>query len=394
LNNVITKTVESIYMNNDKIKIARLWSKYEGQITSRASIIHGLDPENFTTICIYLAKESQALNPYAEKGLDVFYASEKKISKGFNLCRIIKLAKILKEQKVDILHCHRHKATVHGVIAAKIAGVNIVFSHVHGLSRSKRTKRKLINRFILKYVTKLLAVGDAVRQDILKSNPFLSPEKVISLGNSIDIQRFSEAKISKEDARADLGLDQENIVFGAVGRLVPTKGFSYLIKAFAKAKLSVPKAKLFFAGQGRMKTQLRNCAKEQNIEGSVHFLGTQSDMPKVYKAMDVFVLSSIAEGLPRSLLEAMACRIPTIATDVGSVLEIMDNGTLGSLVPPKDIDALAKAMIDLSQMTKSKKNELTEKAYTHVKENYSNHVVIKKIQEIYSLEYEKQKNNQ
>lgn len=377
-------------MNNDKIKIARLWSKYEGYVTSRASIIHGLDPGRFTTICIYLAKESQTPNPYTEKGLDVFYVSEKKSSAGINLFKIIKLAKILKEQKVDILHCHRHKATVHGVIAAKLAGVNIVFSHVHGLSRSKRTKRKLINRFILKYVTKILAVGEAVRQDVLKSNPFLPPEKVISLGNSIDIQRFANAQMSKENARADLGLDQDSIVFGAVGRLVPTKGFSYLIKAFAKAKMSLPKAELIFAGRGRLKTQLQNCAKEQNVETSVHFLGTQTDMTKVYKAMDAFVLSSIAEGLPRSLLEAMACRIPTVATNVGSVSEIMANGTFGSLVPPKEIDTLAKAMVDISQMPNSEKTGLTEKACDHIKKNYSHQVVIKKLQECYRLEYEKQ----
>ncbi|MBN1456798.1 MAG: glycosyltransferase [Sedimentisphaerales bacterium] len=380
-------------MNNNKIKIARLWSKYEGYVTSRASIILGLDPCSFNTICIYLAKESQAPNPYTQKGIDVFYVSEKKSYAGVNLFRIIKLAKILKEQKIDILHCHRHKATVHGVIAAKLAGVHVIFSHVHGLRRSKRTKRKLINRFILKYVTKILAVGEAVRQDVLKSNLFLSPEKVISLGNSIDIKRFSDTQISKEKARTDLGLGQDCIVFGAVGRLAPTKGFSYLINAFAKTKKSLPKAELIFAGEGRLKTQLQNCAKEQNIEGSVHFLGNQSEMPKVYKAMDVFVLSSIAEGLPRSLLEAMACHIPTVATDVGSVSEILDNGTLGLLIPSEDIDALAKAMIDTSQMPLSKKTELTEKAFIHISKNYSHHVIIKKLQEIYRLEYEKQKHD-
>jgi len=378
-------------MNNDKIKIARLWSKYEGYVTSRASVIYGLDPGRFTTICIYLAKESQTPNPYIEKGLDVFYVSGKKSSAGINLYRIIKLAKILREQKVDILHCHRHKATVHGVIAAKLAGVNIVFSHVHGLSRSQRTKRKLINRFILKYVTRILAVGNAVRQDVLKSNPFLPPEKVMSLGNSIDIKRFANAQISKKNARADLDLNPDSIVFGAVGRLAPTKGFSYLIKALAKVKLSLPKAELIFAGRGRLKTQLQKCVKEQNVEGSVHFLGIQPDMTKVYRAMDAFVLSSIAEGLPRSLLEAMACRIPTVATNVGSVSEILDNGTVGSLVPPKDIDALAKAMIDISQIPDSKKNELTKKARDHVKKNYSHSVLIKKLQESYLLEYEKQK---
>ena len=368
-------------MAERKIKIARLWSRYDGNVPSRTPIILGLDGRKFETVCIYLKKSSEKTNFFEEKGFKTFYISRKEFFRIFNIFAIWKLAGILRTENIDILHCHRHQATVYGTIAALIARTPVVLGHVHGLNRSKPLRRKFINAFVLRRVTRLLAVGESVKQDILSQNHFLSSEKIISLGNSIDVDKFSNRATTKEQAKRILGLPAESFVYGTAGRMVPTKGYSYLIQAFVRVKQRVPNAHLVFAGDGRLRAELEELAQKEGVVPSIHFLGQREDMPNVLRALDVFVLSSIAEGIPRVLLEAMAAGVPCIGTDVGGIGEILDNGRLGSLVKPHDAEALAEAMVDMTRRTDSK--ELVEAARNKIIKYYSHDFLRKRLEEIY-----------
>lgn len=370
-------------MKDGKIVVARLWHKYDGGVKSRTPVILGLNPEKYRTICIYLIKESKIPNFFEEKGLKAFYISGKSIFNVFNIQTVWKLSGVLKREKVDILHCHRHKATVYGTIAAKLAGVPVIFAHVHGLNRSKKTRRKFVNRFILKRVNKILTVGEAVKKDVLRNNPSVRPEKVVSIGNSIDYDRFADVRISKEQAKKSIGLSPNSFVFGTVGRLAPTKGQAYLIEAFVKVKMEIPAAELIFIGTGRLESQLKEQALKAGLADSIHFLGTRDDVPLLLRAMDVFILPSIAEGMPRSLLEAMAVGVVCVATAVGGIVEILADGELGFLVPAENSDALAEAMIKLATMSEAERNNIVEKAKQRITDKYSHVVIRKKIEDIY-----------
>jgi len=150
--------------------VARLWPRYEDKVPSRAPIILGINQKKYKTICIYLKKSSDVLDFFEGKGCKVFYISKRKFFRTFNLLIVWKLVRILKEQNVDILHCHKHQAAIYGAIAAKIAGGPVVLSHVHGLNRTRSRRRKLINSFVLKKLNKILTVGEVVRNDVLKNN--------------------------------------------------------------------------------------------------------------------------------------------------------------------------------------------------------------------------------
>ena len=376
-------------MKDGKIIIARLWPRYNGGIESRTPVILGINPQKYKTICVYLNRNSNEQNFFEQKGIKTFYVSQKRKFSVFNILAIWKLSKLLKREKVDILHCHKHKPTIYGTIAAKFAGVPVIISHVHGLNRSRNFKRKFMNRFIFKRVSKIVTVGQAVKKDVLRDNPSVCADKVFSLGNSIDYGRFADVKISKEQAKKNIGLPEKSFVFGTVGRLVPTKGQAFLIDAFAKVKQKKSEAELIFIGKGRLESQLKEKADKMGLADSVHFLGKRSDIPQILRAMDVFVLPSIAEGLPRSLLEAMAAGLPCVATVVGGIVEILGDGEFGLLVPAENAQALAKAMMQFVVMPELEKNNIIEKAKQHIRDCYTHKVVIEKLQNVYEDAYAK-----
>lgn len=374
-------------MKDNKIVIARLWPRYKGGVTSRAGVIMGLDSNRFRTIFIYLMKSSNEPNFFEQKGCTTYYLSKKKFLRVLNPGIIYKLVKILKDEKVDIVHCHQHQATTYGNIAAIIAKKPVVIAHVHGLNRSKNPRRKFANQVTLRWVNKILTVGEAVRGDVIKANPGVRPEKIVSIGNSIDCNRFAKAQITKAGAKEKIGLEPNSFVFGTVGRLAPTKGYSYLITAFARAKRQIPSAHLVLVGDGRLRSNLEKVASETAAADSIHFLGRRDDISQLLKAMDVFVISSIAEGLPRTLLEAMAGGVLCIGTNVGGVSEILADGEFGCLVLPKNESTLAEAMIKLARTPEKEQQKLIDNARKRVYTCYDHRVLIKKIENIYETEY-------
>jgi glycosyltransferase involved in cell wall biosynthesis len=373
-------------MKNGKIVIVRLWHRYHGKVPSTVPVLLSFDPQKYQTICVYLMRNSWEKNIFEKYGWKVFYLSNKKFFRMFNLSVIWKLVRILKREKVDVIHCHMHQATVYGTIAAKIAGVPVIFSHVHGLNRSRSFKRKFINKIILKHVNKVLTVGEGVREDVLHANSHILPDKVISVGNAIDYNHFNDIHLTKHEAKKRLSLDPDSFVFGTIGRFAPTKGSVYLIQAFKEVLKQIPSAKLVLVGDGRLKEQLRTEVRNMGLDEAVRFLGQRDDIPQLLKAMDVFVLPSLAEGLPRSLLEAMAVGVPCVGTNVAGILEVMDNGKYGLTVPPKDKDALARAMVEIASKSSSELQKIVEDAKERILGSYTHSVVSKRVEAVYHSE--------
>jgi len=370
----------------DKINLALLWPRYNNTVTSLNDLVLRFDKERFNVIFIYLSGYGVEKNLIEEAGYEVFYLSNFKRVNSFRFSILFRLVKILKKHNVDILHCHRHKSTVYGTVAAVFAKTPVVMAHVHGLGRSRNFRRKLINFFLFKKINKIVPVAKSVREDVLKNNWSVPEEKIFVLENSIDYRRFADVSISKADAKQMLGLPSDVFVFGTVGRLAPTKGPSYLIKAFVNIKEKMPKAHLILLGAGPLKEELQQQVAEASVYQSVHFLGYRNNIEVLLKAMDVFVLSSIAEGMPRAILEAMAAGVPCIATEVGGIPEIISDNNVGVLVPPKDSEALAEEMIKLAKMPEKKQQKFVDNARQKVYSCYSHKVVMRKLENIYETE--------
>jgi glycosyltransferase involved in cell wall biosynthesis len=211
-----------------------------------------------------------------------------------------------------------------------------------------------------------------------------SPDKVVTIYNGIDVKAFMDSDLTREEAQTQLGLsDRDAFVYGTVGRLAETKGQEVLLKAFARVCEKYPKSWLIITGKGRLDSELRGLSAELNIDERVVFLGYRTDIPEVLKALDVFVLPSIAEGLPGALLEAMAAGIPVIASRVGGVPEILNDPSLGIMVSPSSTDELASAMERLRSMDEIRRNMMGEALRKRVLEEFTKEKMISSISREY-----------
>ena len=375
-------------MDNDRESVALLCMKFDGGTLPLRGQFHMLDSRRYRKVYIYLKQDPEISVPVEMNGWKTYCISRFSAFKGFNLFAVWKLATVLKREKIDILHCQRHQATIYGAFAAGLAGTKVVLAHVHGLNRSIKYRRRLINVFAFRWVSRIIAVSESAREDVIKCNHFLKPEKVICLDNSIDYYRFADEKISCQEAKANIGLPQNSFVFGTVGRLVPTKGYGYLIEAFAKVHKQIPESRLVIAGTGRVKEELDAQIEKLGLANSVHLLGYRDDVEQIFRAMDVFVMSSIAEGMPGAIMEAMAASVPCISTSVGGVPDLLEQGGLGMLVPPKDSDALAEAMLSIAKSPPSNLAEMIATARSKTLEKYDCKSVAERLDRIYRKEYE------
>lgn len=374
-------------MEKDKINLALLWTKYISNITSVNDLVLGLDKKRFNAIFIYLSGYGVDKNLIEKAGYEVFYLSNIERINTFRFSILFRLVRILKEHNVDILHCHRYKPSFYGTLAGMFAKTPVILSHVHGLGRTRNIRRKLLNFFLFKKVNRIIGCAQSVKEDVLKNNPTIEPEKVIALENSVDFERFANVSTSKEDAKQMLGLPSDALVFGTVARFGLYKGHSFLISAFERVKKQVPLAHLILVGDGPLKEEIQQQVAEAGLDESVHFLGRRDDIPKLLRAIDVFVLPSIgSEGMPLVILEAMVAGVPCIASLLSGIPEVINNGDVGFLVPPGDSAVLAQVMISAANMPKDKLEELTKKAQNRVRHFYSHDVVVKKLENIYKTE--------
>ena len=351
-------------------------------------LVLGLDKERYKVIFIYLSGYGVEKNLIEEAGYKVFYLSNRELIKAFHFSILFKLVKILKENNIDILHCHRHKSSFYGALAGILAKTPVVLSHVHGLSRTKNLGRRIFNFLLFKRFNRIIGCAKSVRDDVLKNNPSVPQEKVIALENSVDVEHFTRVSISKADAKQMLGLPPDVFVFGTIARLAPTKGLSYLIEAFREVKKQKPSAHLVLLGDGRCKEELEEQASNTSCGDAIHFLGHRDNIEQLLKGMDVFVLSSVAEGMPLVILEAIAAGVPCIATRVGGIDEVISSDDVGILVPSKDSKALARAMIDLGTASREQLEKYAEKAGDRIRQFYSHEVVRKKLSNLYINELE------
>ena len=169
--------------------------------------------------------------------------------------------------------------------------------------------------------------------------------RAVTIHEGIDIGHVEAAPAA--DLHAELWLPHHAPVVGNVAALVPHKGQRHLIEAAAIVVKRVPDARFVIAGEGELRESLERQIKDRHLEKHVFLIGFRPDVLSVHKAFDIFVMSSVTEGLGTSLLDAMACGKPIVATTAGGMPEVVKDGKTGILVPPRDHEAMAQAIIRL-----------------------------------------------
>ncbi|ANM31188.1 hypothetical protein ABI59_18845 [Acidobacteria bacterium Mor1] len=310
--------------------------------------VHRLDPERFEPMICALWFQEESTKPLIEPRIPVFTLDK---GESFNPPSILKLARLMREQKVDVVHSHNLPTYFHTIAAAMLAGVPVVVHGEHGReSKELPWHRALLSRWMARRVDKLTTVSEDLGRELV-TRWGVRPERVRPVPNGVDLERMG-AGYDTAALREEFGFDADAPVVLNIGRLRPVKDHPTLLRAFAKVLQHVPRARLLLVGSSHLESDLdvvRGLVDELGLESSVTFTGIRHDAPQLLELSDVYVNSSVYEGMSNTILEAMASRRPVVATDVGGNSELVQDGTTGYLVPSKNPDAMAGRILELLQ---------------------------------------------
>jgi glycosyltransferase involved in cell wall biosynthesis len=253
---------------------------------------------------------------------------------------IRQIEEYIQEDEIDVLHTHGYKADLYGYVAARRSYRPIVATCHNWVGGSAALGiYNHLDHLALKRFNALAAVSDSVAQRLVDSG--VSVRKIKTIANGIDVEPFERAK-----ALPPLAFDGNRVV-GMVARLDLQKGFEYLLRAVRELSNAFSSLKLVIVGEGPDRKAIEDMIRQYSLQSNVILAGQQSDMPGVYATIDIFVLPSLNEGLPMTVLEAMAASKPVIATRVGAIPSVIKDGENGLLVEARDADGLRNAIARL-----------------------------------------------
>lgn len=251
------------------------------------------------------------------------------------------LLSLLRERPVDVVHAHKFGSNLWGSLIARLAGVPVMVAHEHTWSFEGNLPRRVLDRTVVaRRADVLIAVSREDRRKLIEVEG-IAPERVRFVPNGIP----AVPSVGRAEARRALGLDPAAPVVLAVCELRAQKAVEVLVRAAALLRSGLPHLAVLVAGEGPERHALTRLIVE--TDAPVELLGTRTDVPRLLGAADVAVLSSDFEGSPLSVMEYMAAARPVVATAVGGVPDLIEDGVHGLLVPPRDAQALAEALRSL-----------------------------------------------
>jgi len=294
---------------------------------------------------------------------------------------VFRLVKMLREWRPQILTSFMFHANLLGRIAGRLAGVPIVVSSIRnenfGGSRRDRVLR------MTDWMGEISTTNSNLAADKLVKRGVVPRERIRVIPNGLVLDKFTVKNSSRTEFRQQLGIIERDFLWLVVGRLEEQKDYSNLLQAFKIIIQDGHEAQLRVAGQGPLLENLQRQSINLGISDRVVFLGLRRDIPSLLDAADGFVLSSAWEGLPNVVMEAMAAAKPVVATCVGGVPELVQEGVNGYIVPPGDSEALAAAMVKMMALSEAERQAMGRAGRAHIKANYSLERVVDQWEELY-----------
>ncbi len=279
-----------------------------------------------------------------KEGVNVYFQETKGT---FDISQIFWMSRIIKSEKVRVVHAHMYSPFVYSVPAAFISGgIKVVYTE-HGrlYPEKKKWKRRLINPLWALGVDCLVAISEKTKSAMALYDFY--PEKRIKVIHNGIEYKPNCLKSDAESMRVDFGLDANCRIVGTAARLEDIKNIPMMLRAFREVLEVYPDVYLVIAGDGSKSQELKELSERLTISKRVRFLGLRNDLQNIYPLFDIFLLSSFTEGISVSLLEAMSCSLPAVVTDVGGNSEVVIEGVTGYLVPSDDDSSMAARILDL-----------------------------------------------
>jgi glycosyltransferase involved in cell wall biosynthesis len=290
-----------------------------------------------------------------------------------------RVKRLLREERVDLIHAHEFDANVQGTFAAALAGIPLVAT-IHGKNYFwEKYRRRLAYRWVSRHAV-MVAVSQNLKEFVIEKVG-INQNRLRVIYNGVDALPPCENEDVSE-CRKELGLPESDRVVGVVGNLYPVKGHQYLIEGIPSILKKCPNTSFLFAGRGQLETELKAQVNRLGLDRRVHFLGLRQDVARILALLDVFVLPSLSEGLSMAILEAMIAGKPVVATEVGGNPELVLNGQSGFLVPPRDSQALATSVTTLL-INRQQAIQFAEEGKRRAEGQFSLDTMVKTYQSLY-----------
>jgi glycosyltransferase involved in cell wall biosynthesis len=335
-----------------KIRILEVSKSTGGLLTYMRWLAHGIDRERFDMTFACLSENGRELAEELARIPGTHTLSwpmnRFKINIASDARVIFRLAKLLRSGQFDIVHGHGSKAGFMVRIAAIGTGVKTAYSP-HGFAFHERQKPAiarvyaLVERFAARFLTtRIITVSDGERLDA-RRNRVGAEEKFVTVHSGIQPELFGNP-VDKMSIRASLDIPKDAFLVGTVGRLNPQKAPLDFVKVAAATLAKHSNAHFIFIGDGELEPEARALSRQMGINHALTFAGNRSDVPQLLSVMDCFLLTSHWEAFPIVILEAMASRLPVVATALTGTLEALTDGVEGLTARPGDIDGLSTAI--------------------------------------------------
>lgn len=354
----------------EKVKVIHVITRCDqgGSAEDTLVLVNGHDTERYDVFLVKGLSKESAMNPdeyrvvadalqnARRRGVRVidFPSLVRRISPVNDFKALWQLFLFFRREKPTIVHTHTSKTGLLGRWAAFWARVPIIIHTPHG-----HVFHGYFNSFVslvFKYMEiittaitdKIIAVSDQEKRDYLQHRVG-SDERIIPIYSAVNLKRFIDLDVDIQAKKEELGIPRNYNVVGTVGRLVTIKGPEFLVKAAQKVVEQIPETVFVFVGDGDLHEELEKLADDLGIRENILFAGWHRDVAEILYTFDVFVLPSLNEGMGKVLVEAMAAGKPIVASDVGGIVDLVKNNKNGFLVPPKDVEGLAKHIATILQ---------------------------------------------
>jgi glycosyltransferase involved in cell wall biosynthesis len=295
-----------------------------------------------------------------------------------------RLRQFADREGAEILHAHQCTPFFQAMLSRGLTGRRPVVFTEHGrhFPDTPSRKRAIVNRMLLKRCDRLFGCGAAVRQALI-NNEGLPESRVEVIYNGVDLKALSKPTAgARERIRAEFGYSANDFVVVQVARLHELKDHQTALKAVDEARHKIPGLRLLLAGDGDQRSAIKQTIRERGLDQTVTLAGTRKDIADLLSASDVFLLSSISEGIPLTVIEAMAARRPVVSTAVGGLPEIIEHGVSGMLAPSGDASSLAASLVQLYQNA-DLRNQMAEVAAGRAQEKFSLQGMLNSYRDVY-----------
>ncbi len=324
-----------------------------------------------------------------DKGIRLFALPSlvRRLSIKNDLLAFISIYRLIKRIRPHIVHTHTSKAGFLGRLAAYLARVPIIIHTPHGhvfhsYYGPVMTKIFVIAEKILSFTTDRITMLTKRERDEHIEEGISSKKKYVIIHSGVPLDRLMNMNIDVETGKREFGIPLNSNVIGVIGRLVPIKGHEYLVAA-AKGIINEFNNTVFvFVGDGYLESRLERQAESIGVRDNIIFTGWRKDAVEIIALFDILVVPSLNEGMGKVLVEGMALGKPIVASSVGGITDLVNNGDNGLLVPPRDPDALKEAILKLIR-NKNMAQEMGKKGKARVYPEYDIFTMVKQIENLY-----------